>query len=127
MQITFNGSQFEPAVVDDDAYGEGIMRLTIGKFASWLKTKQMHDIVGKNRDWKACPIARFYWEKSGHEITIFKRDWELIVDRGDGGRRAPRWVSKFIFMVDAEDGRLISAGRALELLAERYPLDTYTY
>lgn len=95
------------------------MRLVQHKFAAWLRAKQPDAIVGENRDCHSCPIANFYSETSGGaDIVIFDRGDDFRIDRGDGGRPAPRWASQFIDAVDGDQDGKITARRALQILDE---------
>lgn len=94
------------------------MRLHRHKFLKWLKAKRPEEIVGENRDCHSCPIAKFYWDESGgSEIVIFDRWGDHFIDRGYDARRAPAWVEDFIYAVDGNPDRKITAARALEILA----------
>lgn len=96
------------------------MRLIKSRFEKWLKAKSPEEIVGTNRDCHTCPIANFYTEASGGcEIVIFESvNGGYIADRGYYRQKLPDWAEYFVSSVDGE-GRdtLITAGRALELLA----------
>ena len=96
------------------------MRLDRRKFERWLKAKRPAEIVGHNRDCHSCPIANFYSDTGGGEIVIFDTGDRYVIDRGYMRTRAPSWAAQFIFEVDGDHDGLgkISAGRALEALAE---------
>lgn len=94
------------------------MKLEKSKFVRWLKEKPAAEIVGKNRDCHACPIANFYCEATGGcEIVIGDSGDGYKINRGDGDRPLPFWAYRFVSSVDGEHTREISAGRALEILA----------
>lgn len=95
------------------------MRLDQGKFGRWLKAKPSAEIVGDQRDCHSCPIANFYEEASGGcEVVIFADDYgNHIIDRGYDRRALPAWAEAFVFLVDDEETKKITAGRALEILS----------
>jgi hypothetical protein len=96
------------------------MRLDKSKFAAWLKTKEPAEIVGENRSTCGCPIANFYHDASGgNEVLIFER-WGggYYIDRGYGKRPLPEWAAAFVFDVDGDEDRKITAARALAVLAD---------
>lgn len=95
------------------------MRLDRTKFKSWLETKQPHEIVGENRDCHCCPLAHYYDAATGgHEVVISENGYGYRIDRGGGGKLLPWWAARFARAVDGEADGKITAGRALELLAE---------
>lgn len=95
------------------------MRLIRSKFKSWLKTKPPAAVVGENRDCHACPIALFYEEASGGcEVVIFDDGDGYTIDRGYSKKPLPYWAQRFIFLVDGDCDRKISAGRSLEVLEQ---------
>lgn len=99
------------------------MRLHRGKFKAWLKAKPATDIVGHHRDCHSCPIALFYQEASrGCEVVIFDDGYGgHIIDRGYSRRPLPPWAESFVFLVDGDATGKVSAGRALEILAQIDP------
>lgn len=96
------------------------MRLIRSKFKAWLKSKPSTEIVGENRECLGCPIAKFYAEVSGGcEVVIGTgRNGEYCIDRGDGERGLPWWAYRFVFLIDGEEDRKITAGRAMEVLQD---------
>ena|ERR1700685_512026 len=96
------------------------MRLHRHKFRRWLEEKSPTEIVGKQRDCHACPIADFYYEASrGCEVVISDScGFGYMIDRGYSERRLPAWADAFVFLVDGEDAPQVSAARALELLGQ---------
>lgn len=95
------------------------MRLDQGKFARWLKTKPSAEIIGYQRDCHSCPIANFYEQTSGGcEVLIFDDGYgNHIIDRGYDRRRLPAWAEAFVFLVDGEEAKIITARRAMEILS----------
>lgn len=95
------------------------MKLIRSKFEKWLKAKPTDVVVGENRDCHSCPIALFYCEASGGcEVVISASNGDYVIDRGYGDRLLPWWAHRFIFLIDDVADRKISAGRALEVLAQ---------
>jgi hypothetical protein len=94
------------------------MRLEQYKFEAWLKAKAPDTIVGRNRNCDSCPIANFYSDSGGGGIIIFERIGDgYFIDRGYDVRKAPAWVSNFIWSADDGEYREITARHALEMLA----------
>lgn len=96
------------------------MRISRGAFVRWLSTKKPDEIVGLSRDSCGCPIARFHNEIGGVEITIFEdaNRAGYIVDRGYSRHPLPFWAEVFVSKVDGDEGKNITASRALEVLGE---------
>ena len=95
------------------------MRLNRRKFEAWLKAKPPTAIVGHNRDCHACPLALFYQETSGGwEVVIFENGDRYMIDRGSSVRPLTWWANRFAFTVDGNADGKITAGRALEILAQ---------
>ena len=95
------------------------MRLDRRKFETWLKTKPATASVGERRHSLGCPIANFYAEISGGcEVVIWDSGGDYLIDRGSGARLLPWWAARFVFLVDGSATREITAGHALEILAE---------
>jgi hypothetical protein len=86
-----------------------------------LKSMPRDHRAGRKRDNCGCPIARFHIDLSGgHEVVISsdRNGFGYVIDRGDGERSMPGWADAFAFLVDGEPNDKISAGRALEILAQ---------
>lgn len=101
------------------------MRLSRSKFEKWLKDKDAAEVVGFRRDNYGCPLARYHADASGgYEVVISSNEWNgigYVIDRGYGNRQLPGWADGFAFLVDGEAATEITAGRALELLAQVAP------
>lgn len=101
------------------------MRLLRHKFEAWLKAKPVDHIVGHSHDCHACPIALFYEEASGGCEIVISSDpngFGYMIDRGYDKRPMPAWADAFAFLSDSEKrGRQITAGGALEILAQIAP------
>jgi hypothetical protein len=97
------------------------MKLIRREFERWLKSKPCDAVVGFKRDNCECPIASFHTDASGGLEVVISSDrngYGYVIDRGDGDRKMPAWADAFAFLVDSEPDEKISAGRALELLAQ---------
>lgn len=97
------------------------MRLHRHKFTAWLKAKPADHIVGHKRDCHTCPLALFYEEASGGcEVVISSHEngFGYVIDRGYDKRRLPEWADAFAFLVDGDTSDKITAGRALEVMAQ---------
>jgi len=98
------------------------MKLKRMEFERWLSSKPADHVVGSSRDNCGCPLATFHQEASGGwEVVISSHPngFGYRIDRGSGGRELPAWADAFAFLVDSSGGgEKITAGRALEFLAE---------
>jgi hypothetical protein len=96
------------------------MRLDKSKFIAWLKTKEPDEIVGENRSSCGCPIAKFYHDASGgSEVSIYERlETGYMIDRGYSKQPLPMWAAHFVFTVDGNGDRKITAQHALSILDE---------
>lgn len=101
------------------------MRLLRANFEKWLKAKGSDEVIGFRRDNCGCPLARYHADASGgREVVISSNEWNgigYVIDRGSGNRQLPGWADAFAFLVDGEPAIEITAGRALELLAQVTP------
>lgn len=101
------------------------MRLLRHQFEKWLRSKPAEEIVGRKRDNCGCPLARYHADASGGSEVVISSNPQTwigyVIDYGAGNRKLPGWADAFAFLVDGEPTTDITAGRALELLAQVQP------
>ena len=93
------------------------MRLRKREFEKWLRAKRPDEIVGVPGDCSCCPLATYHRDAGDGEVVIAWKAGRITIDRGGGERAAPAWAETFAYAVDRENGKGITAARALELLA----------
>lgn len=85
------------------------------KFREWLASKPELDFVGFPGDGRSCPLAAYVQEtRSAHFVNIPNRQCWVVDNQYF---TVPPWADQFIERIDKVEAPLITAGRALAILA----------